>query len=115
MTIYVDHLQTHHKVNPMAKHLGDHWAHLATDGNVQELHDFAERLGLKREWFQDRPGLPHYDVTPNKQAAAIKAGAILVSAEELLIRCHTKYRGKDVESMVSRLSSKSKTRRTRTV
>lgn len=27
-----------------------------------ELHAEAQRIGLKREWFQDHPRHPHYDV-----------------------------------------------------
>lgn len=41
-----------------------HWrwetvCHMWTDGDLEELHEFAESLGLKRAWFQpcDRPGL----------------------------------------------------------
>jgi hypothetical protein len=31
---------------------------------------------LKREWFQEREKLPHYDLTRNKRREAIKLGAI---------------------------------------
>lgn len=36
-------------------------SHLMAD-TIEELHEFAECLGLKREWFQDHPKHPHYDV-----------------------------------------------------
>jgi hypothetical protein len=36
--------------------------HLATNGPIEELHEFAQSIGLKREWFQDHPRHPHYDV-----------------------------------------------------
>lgn len=36
--------------------------HLATDGSIEELHIFAQSIGLKREWFQSHPRHPHYDV-----------------------------------------------------
>lgn len=36
--------------------------HLATDGDLDELHKFAQSIGLKREWFQDHPAHPHYDL-----------------------------------------------------
>jgi hypothetical protein len=37
--------------------------HLVSDLSLDELHKFANspRIGLKREWFQDRR-YPHYDV-----------------------------------------------------
>ncbi len=28
------------------------WCHMATDGELAELHAFAGRLGLRRRWFQ---------------------------------------------------------------
>ena len=54
-------------------------AHLTCD-DVIALHVFAALIGLKREWFQPHPVHPHYDLTPQKLAAALKAGAILVPA-----------------------------------
>ncbi len=55
------------------------WSHLTADTRT-ELHAFAARIGLRREWFQDKPnGLWHYDVTETKRAAAVRAGAGEVS------------------------------------
>ena len=45
----------------------------------EELHAFASRLQLKREWAQLRPSRPwmnHYDVTRSKRELALKLGAI---------------------------------------
>ncbi len=58
--------------------------HLFTDGNVAELHEFAERLGLRREWFQDRPRLPHYDLTEAKRRQAIKLGAVEATRQKVV-------------------------------
>jgi len=52
-------------------------SHLFSD-TLEELHQFAESIGLKRGWFQDSYSLPHYDITQNKRNQAIKAGAIPV-------------------------------------
>jgi hypothetical protein len=60
-------------------------AHLTAD-TLEELHAFAKRIGLKREWFQDHPLCPHYDISPKRHAAALVAGAILVSAREQALR-----------------------------
>ena len=57
-------------------------AHLTTDGDLDELHDFANRIGLRREWFQPHRIAPHYDLSPKRHAAALAAGATLVSARE---------------------------------
>jgi hypothetical protein len=52
--------------------------HLQADSSA-ELHIFAAGLGLKRSWFQTRPGRPemdHYDCTRGKRAQALALGAI---------------------------------------
>lgn len=52
--------------------------HMQAD-SADELHAFAKRLGLKREWFQSTPGAPwldHYDLTASKRAKAFELGAI---------------------------------------
>lgn len=60
-------------------------SHLITDSiDLDPLHLFAERIGLKRSWFQDKPGHPHYDLTPKRHAAALKAGAIEVPTIDLI-------------------------------
>lgn len=52
--------------------------HLTTDGPIEELHVFAARLGLKREWFQEHRIVPHYDLTPKRRVAALALGAVHV-------------------------------------
>ena len=47
------------------------WCHMATDGEFDELHAFAARLGLRRRWFQR----DHYDLPPHGRAAAVALGA----------------------------------------
>jgi len=52
------------------------WAcHLWAD-HVAEQHNFASQLGLKREWFQNHPDHPHYDLTAKMRLKAIRVGAI---------------------------------------
>jgi hypothetical protein len=58
------------------------WCHMATDGELDELHAFAARLGLRRAWFQH----DHYDLPPHGRAAAVALGAEEVSTSELLGR-----------------------------
>lgn len=56
-------------------------AHLFCDKpeNLEELHRFAQRIGLQRSWFQSNSAIYHYDLTASKQKKAIKAGAKLCS------------------------------------
>lgn len=78
MTIYVDDAYIPASVGKYETS----WCHLVTDsGDLEELHRFAESIGLKRSYFQDpRYGLgdrgrPHYDVTPGARKRAVAAGA----------------------------------------
>ena len=61
---------------------GRRWAHLVSDTSYEELHVFAERLGLKREWFQG----DHYDVPADYRERAIELGAEPIDARELVRR-----------------------------
>ncbi len=54
--------------------------HLTTDGPLEELHAFAKRLGLKRQWFQDHPLAPHYDLNASRREFALLLGAVFVPA-----------------------------------
>jgi len=60
---------------------GKLWCHLTAD-SIAELHAFASRLGLKREWFQEHKLIPHYDITKKKRLTAISYGAIAITTEE---------------------------------
>lgn len=59
-----------------------------TDGDMEELHLFAESIGLKRSWLDNRPGgpIPHYDLTAKKRSLAVKKGAIEIDRNEMAKR-----------------------------
>jgi hypothetical protein len=59
--------------------------HLVSDASLDELHAFAESLGLRREWFQAK-SIPHYDLTGAVYERAIERGAVLVSSREIVRR-----------------------------
>jgi hypothetical protein len=73
MSVYVDH----------AFAVGD-WGRWSGGGHLQadtpdELHAFAARIDMRREWFQTKPGRPendHYDLTRALRERAIKLGAL---------------------------------------
>jgi len=72
MTIYVD----------AAVHAwrGQTWCHLFSP-DIEGLHDFARRLGLRRSWFQDpstsrKVSWPHYDIVDARRTRAIAMGAV---------------------------------------
>jgi hypothetical protein len=45
----------------------------------EELHEFAKKIGMKKEWFQDKK-LPHYDLTATRRQLALSMGAIEVDS-----------------------------------
>jgi hypothetical protein len=70
--------------NANIEHNGKIWHHMTSDTSIEELHLFAEKLGLKREYFQDKNHFYHYDITENKFNMAISMGAIVVDARTLV-------------------------------
>jgi len=67
------------------------WCHMMTDDptedGLEELHSMAEAIGLRRERFQARRGLPHYDLIPCMRGLALLLGAVEVNTLELARRC----------------------------
>jgi hypothetical protein len=61
---------------------GRRWCHLVSDVSLEELHGFAERLGIPRGAFQG----DHYDLHEDGRARAIELGAVPVPSRELLAR-----------------------------
>ncbi len=80
MSVYVD---------PVMEHGGSatfRWprsCHMYADSE-RELHLMAERLGLRREWFQDKDKLPHYDLVPAKRKLAVERGAVEHTREQMV-------------------------------
>lgn len=85
MTVYVDNFRVPARVGGIR----GRWSHL-TATTQDELHAFAEKIGLKRSWFQAKckygkcEPCPHwhYDVTDSKRDEAIRAGAVAVDLRE---------------------------------
>lgn len=86
--IYVDELREYPMgmIADEAKKFGRNWCHMMTNGRINELHEMARKIGLKREWFQDGR-YPHYDLVPSKRATAIRLGAKEVSGRKMLKIC----------------------------
>ena len=61
---------------------GRKWAHLVSDTSFDELHAFAEQLGIPRRAFQG----DHYDVPTDYRDRAIELGAEAVTSRELVRR-----------------------------
>ena len=76
MTVYVDNLRNygwivHGTVTPSCHMFSD-------EIDLRELHAIAARIGMRREWFQDKAAAPHYDLKSDFREAAIQAGALTI-------------------------------------
>ena len=58
------------------------WSHLVSDSSLEELHDFARRMGIPRRSFD----LDHYDVPDSRYGELVAAGAEPVSIRQLVER-----------------------------
>ena len=73
MALLVDRPRWHWK--------GRVWAHLVSDTGLDELHAFAQRLGVPRRAFQG----DHYDLPSEYHARALEMGARPVSSREIVL------------------------------
>ncbi|HEY5097822.1 MAG TPA: DUF4031 domain-containing protein [Acidimicrobiales bacterium] len=77
MTVYLDDWRQPAHLGPV----DDRWSHLVADTD-DELHAFATRMGMRREWFQHKDGRPHqahYDVPERARRTALDLGAVEVT------------------------------------
>lgn len=87
MAVYVDEIftwpieQTPGAAHAVALRTGGRWCHMTAD-TVEELHAMADRIGLRRAWFQNKDGRLHYDLTPGKRMQAVRHGAVFKPAKE---------------------------------
>ncbi|MGW0008084.1 DUF4031 domain-containing protein, partial [Nocardia grenadensis] len=77
MAVYVDGITDHPQAAKVKGLRHTRWSHLTAD-TPEELHEFANRLGLKRAWYQDHEYRWHYDVTPPVRAKALRLGAVAI-------------------------------------
>jgi hypothetical protein len=67
MTVYVDTAE-----NRFGRMI---MGHMVAD-SIEELHAMADRIGLRRRWFQANASTPHYDVSKSMRSEAIRFGAV---------------------------------------
>ena len=70
MAVYVDDMRA-----PYGRMI---MCHLMSDTSLGELHAFAQKIGMKRSWFQNGSA-PHYDLSLMKRKEAVKEGAVEIS------------------------------------
>lgn len=80
MSVYVDALFRHGGSRTFKWPVS---CHMYAD-SLDELHRMAEAVGMKRAWFQDREGFPHYDLVPARRKKAVELGAKEHTRTEML-------------------------------
>lgn len=96
MTVYVD--------NERIPWRGKLWCHLVAD-SLEELHQFADRLGLRRSWFQGKSSYPHYDITTVVRERALRLGALPGSRLQMITSA--KFLRSELHAQVTSTSSSS--------
>ncbi len=74
MTLLVDECRWWHR--------GRRWCHLVSDASLDELHGFAEAIGIPRRGFHG----DHYDLPEDYRDDALALGAVAVDSRELVRR-----------------------------
>ncbi|MGA4841167.1 DUF4031 domain-containing protein [Streptomyces sp. G45] len=74
MTLYID--------PPTWPGHGRLWSHLVSDVSYDELHAFAQRIGVPARAFER----DHYDLPAHRYGDAVRAGAVEVGSKELVRR-----------------------------
>lgn len=93
MAVYVDNLRDYGwRHGPSC--------HLIAD-SVDELIAFAESMGMRREWFQDK-STPHFDLTADGRLAAIRLGAKPLGSRDFVAKIR-ELRKKRVEKLPTRI------------
>lgn len=80
MTVYVDDA----RIPYQRGHMRMRMSHMVAD-TADELHAMADRIGVKRKYFQAHASHPHYDICEAKRRAAVEAGAEQVTQRELVL------------------------------
>jgi hypothetical protein len=81
MTVYVDDFNIRAQVGTLDRN----WSHMMCGpfDDPEELHAFADQIGLARRWYQGPPKHRwptwHYDVTARKRQQAIANGAVEIT------------------------------------
>jgi hypothetical protein len=90
VSVYVDPIMCH---GGSATFRWKHSCHMYAD-TVEELHEFAKKIGMKAAWFQTGGRLDHFDLTIARRRLAVKLGAIETTREHIV--SYMKPRGRTV-------------------
>jgi len=83
VTVYIDDMRA-----PFGRLI---MCHMIAD-TEQELHAMADRIGVRRKWYQG----DHYDIALAKKKLAIAAGARLITIRQLACMVALRRRGQSM-------------------
>lgn len=85
MSVYVDPVRSYpiEMIQPGARRCGVLWCHMWAD-TLEELHRMARAIGMRRSYFQNKRGFPHYDLVPRRRDAARRYGAVESTLQQML-------------------------------
>jgi hypothetical protein len=83
MTVYVDDMKAAYGRMVMCHMIAE------TDA---ELHAMADRIGVARRWFQEKPSGNHYDIALSKRALAVSFGAVEITVKQCAAMCRNRRR-----------------------
>ena len=93
MAVYVDALRDYGwRHGPSCHLIGD---------SVEELIEFAESMGMRRDWFQAK-STPHFDLTADGRAVAVSMGAIELTNRQLIGKIRELRQRKRLQEDVSK-------------
>jgi hypothetical protein len=97
MAVYVDQIKDYTGVvRGRVARVSKLWCHMTAD-TLDELHEMAAKIGMRREWFQASHLLHHchYDLVPSRRARAVQLGAVEVLSMERARQLHREGRALD--------------------
>lgn len=97
MTVYIDtawYIPAEGKKAKLGYLSTAKWCHMYAD-TKEELHEFAELIGLKHSWLQDHAYRWHYDLTGSKIQAAIDNGAVQITSVKMIELMRDNSNGKN--------------------
>lgn len=81
MSVFVDWLM-HHGAPKGSFFYGKKSCHMFAD-TLEELHEMAKKIGMKRAWFQDNGyTAEHYDLVESRRKLAVLCGAKELTTRE---------------------------------
>ncbi len=86
MSVYVDNMKANFGRMVMC--------HMVAD-SLDELHEMADKIGMKRKWFQPRDGvMAHYDISLSKRALAVQHGAKEITIRQSAYALRHQYKNR---------------------